>query len=425
MVNPRNFESSDSRTLQNLLRFFSPAGGTLDVFGRQRVAAPITLFDSTFKYDKQPRIWQEKITATASATHSPENSWVTLAVGSTANDKIVRQTFEHFLYQPGKSHTVIFTLDAGSMAAQNHLRFRAGLFDDDNGIFIEQYNGETRFVLRSNTSGAVVDKAILQREWSFDKHDGSSDIFNHSGIDLDMSKSQVLGLDFQWLGAGTVHCHFSHEAEWHLAHEFNHANFGSGAYMRTAVLPFRYEFENVDGGAVGTVKQGCQTVISEGGTEEGRGEPFVAIASTNTIAVGTTEIPIVSVRAAANFNSIENRTQYRNFLAHLTTATQNVLYRIRRNATLGGGSWAAADALSSMEVNVLASTIADGEVIDGFTQIAGGINTGDVTFGIDVFQRLPFGLDIDGANPDTLTLTAQAHGATAAVTAELKWKERR
>jgi len=96
------------------------------------------------------------------------------------------------------------------------------------------------------------------------------------------------------------------------------------------------------------------------------------------------------------------------------------------NPTIVGGTWGAVDAESCIEQNLSATGFTGGIVIDQFL-ISGG-SAGNAAAGTAVENlrsRLPFGLDIDGANPVILLIAAQEIDGGPAVSAVVNWDELR
>ena len=174
----------------------SISGTNLDAFGRLRVSEPFTLFDSSHRYSDN-NLWSTGTTGTAAATFSADEGLVNLTVGSANNDEVLRETTKVFAYQPGKSLLVMNTFVMGE--AKAGLRQRVGYYGAANGFYIEREGVSTYFVERSSVTGAVVNTQVPQAQWNQDTLDGTGP----SGITLDLSKSQILYMDIEWLGLGT------------------------------------------------------------------------------------------------------------------------------------------------------------------------------------------------------------------------------
>jgi hypothetical protein len=215
----------------------------------QRSAEPETLFDSSFEYDLQPLFWQMKTTGNGSVSHDTDKRLAELSVGA-GTGTVTAQTYRG-----------------------NGITRRAGYFDDSDGIYFEQTNGGLFLVLRSSTSGSIVNTRIAQADWSQDPLDGSG----ASEIILDETRRQILDIDIEWLGVGRVRYGFNIDGATVYTHYVNNANTGAAApYMRTGTLPLRYQIENDGSGGASTLLAICNSVFSEGGFDVGRGIPFSA-----------------------------------------------------------------------------------------------------------------------------------------------------
>lgn len=239
---------------------------SIDAFGRWRVAAPETLFDSKQIFNNQPLYWddQEVSGASTTSTHSVNTASSAMGVAGTTAGKRVRQTYMRFNYQPGKSQLILCTGTLQKSGGGTGITRAFGYFDDKNGLFLQDKEGTIQLVKRGFMTGSAVDTEVDQVNWNLDKLDGTG----ASGITLDFTKSQILYIDFEWLGVGRVRMGFVVDGKIYYAHEFNHANNLSGVYMSTPNLPIRYEIENDGTGGAATLEHICSSVISEGGLQK-------------------------------------------------------------------------------------------------------------------------------------------------------------
>lgn len=238
----------------------------LDAFGRQRVSAPYTEFDCSFRYGDNTQKWNYVTTGTGSVSHLTNESSINLTVGSAVGDTVIRETMRTFLYQPGKSLQIMNTFVMNTPTTG--LTQRVGYFGAGDGIYFMSEGTDLYFVIRKSTSGSVDDitEKVAQADWNVDTMIGDATTSNPSGINLDVTKSQIFWCDIEWLGVGSVRCGFVINGVFVLCHVFHHANLLDKVYMKTAVLPLRYEIFNTTAtGVTSTLKQICSTVISEGG----------------------------------------------------------------------------------------------------------------------------------------------------------------
>ena len=306
----------------------------LDAFGRQRVSQPYTLFDSQNRYAADNQ-FDSSTTGTGSTTFNTNQASVSMSVTSGGVGSVVRQTYRSFPYQPGKGLLVLATFVMDSSTSVN-LTQRVGYFNTQNGLFFQKLDGVNSFVLRTNTSGTPSDaRYVNQADWNGDKLDGTG----ASGYTLDLTHPQILWMDFEWLGVGSVRCGFIINGQYIVCHTFNTANtYGTTVYMTTAILPVRYEI-TTSSALAATLTQICCSVVSEGGFEQ-TSIDHVARRTTifNTIDTAATFYPIVSIRLASGRTGavvLPNRVQF------LPTTSQNYEVVLLKNPTLTGATWAA------------------------------------------------------------------------------------
>lgn len=327
-------------------------GGTnVDAFGRLRVSQPYTLFDSQNRYAADNQ-FDTSTSGTGSTTFNSNQASVSMTVTSGGAGSVVRQTYRSFPYQPGKGLLVLATFQMDASTSIN-LTQRVGYFNTDNGVFFQKLDGVNSFVLRSNTSGTPSDaRTVNQSSWNGDKLDGTG----ASGLTLDLTHPQILWMDFEWLGVGSVRCGFIINGQYIVCHTFDTANvYGTTVYMTTAILPVRYEITSTAAVAA-TLTQICCSVVSEGGFEQ-TSIDHVARRTTifNTIDTAATFYPIVSIRLASGRTGavvLPNRVQF------LPTTSQNYEVVLLKNPTLTGATWAATvPSDSNVEYDVAATAI--------------------------------------------------------------------
>jgi hypothetical protein len=274
----------------------------IDAFARLRVSDNFTIFDSKQLHDKQPLFWDEKLGGSATSVHSTANAEVKMSVTANAADYAIRQTKQRFNYQPGKSELVFMTFHSPQATGITN---RIGIFDDDgtgnnltpnNGIFFE-CDGDLSWNISKD---GTITETVTQANWNVDKLDGTG----LSGISLDMTTSQIMVIDFEWLGVGRVRVGFVIDGLIYYCHYFNHANSGSfdSVYMSTPNLPLRYSIET-DGTNASHLDHICSTVISEGGTEK-----TGILRSINT---GTSTIPTNTINATYPLVAIRLKDAYK------------------------------------------------------------------------------------------------------------------
>ena len=379
-------------------------GGTVDAFGRLRVSQPYTLFDSQSRFAADQQY--SYVTATGGTNgYNTNKSSVNLSVTTASGSTSVAQSKRVFPYQPGKS---LLTLQTFSMAnIRENLRQRVGYFGAQNGVFLEWGPNGITFVIRTYTSGTVDDtRYVAQANWNNDKLDGTGP----SGATLDLTKTQILWFDFEWLGVGNVRCGFVINGEYVVCHTFENANIGTNVYMQTAILPLRYEIATT-GATTGaaTLQMICSTVSSEAGYQQ-TSQRFVARRDGNgrSIANNTGLIftPLVSIRVNSSYYGAVVLPEGIQFYPTSNGSTGYEVVLIK-NANLTGATWGGT-ALANGQVDVdFAATSATATAND-IVQNSYAADSSQSTFSTDV----PTGYNFDLQLGYTASLSGNGFGAS-------------
>jgi len=347
-----------------------------DAFGRLRTSSPLTLFDSSHRFDDND-LWATAVN-NGTATFNTNQGLVDLTVSAGSpfsSNYVFRETIKVFAYQPGKSLLVMNTFVMNP--AQTGMRQRVGYFSEIGGVgptlitecngfwleladrtFVGEQVNTLSFVKSSTVTGSIQEERVKQADWNGDKLDGTGP----SGIVFDPSKAQILWMDLEWLGVGSVRMGFVIDGQFILCHTFQHANVITSTYIKTASLPLRYDITTTGSG--GTLKQICSTVISEGGYEL-RGAQLSAgtlITAPRTFAVAGTYYPIMSIRLkSTRLDAIVIPTAVS--LLGLGNGKNYQWRVVNGGVTTTGGSWLTAAADSSVEYNISATSSSGGRVL--------------------------------------------------------------
>jgi hypothetical protein len=402
-----------------------PGTGTkstgVDAFGRLRVSNPLTLFDSSHRY-KDNDLWNTSTASGGAATFNTNQGLVDLSVTTTSGSKVYRETTKVFAYLPGKSLLVMTTFVMN--AAKSNLRQRVGYFGGSNGMYLEldgAGGNVLSFVKRSSVSGNVVDTSVTQANWNYDKMDGTGP----SGLTLDITKAQILWMDFEWLGVGTVRLGFIINGKFILCHQFNHANIITSTYITTASLPLRYEIENTGTTAsASNLKQICSTVISEGGYElRGLQQAVnIPITTPRTLAVAGTYYPIASIRLKASPNFLDAIVILTALSVLGTGNGVNYNWQVRATGATTGGTWVSAGVNSAVEYNITGTSFTGGRIVAG--GYFNSSNQGSAS--IDILKEALFKFQLERdtftSTPFELTLVVASDGGGSAYVS-LDWEE--
>jgi hypothetical protein len=345
-----------------------------DAFGRTRISEPYTLGDYKHLYSIDESFLNYNVSG-STHTFNKNRASVTLQTSASAASRAVHQTKMYHNYMPGKSQAILSSFVFG--AAQPGVIKRTGYFDDYNGIFFEQdQTGSLQLVIRSatNGTGSIQENRVKQENWNVNT------LLTGDAI-LDITKSQLFFVDFQWLGIGRVRCGFVINGVTVICHVFDHSNKTDVVYMSNPNLPLRCELRNTTT-ATGSMEQICGTVFSEGGYAESGTTWAASNSNLRTITSGST-VPVLAIRLKTSYNGLPNRAFVRLEDISIYSKDQAVKYRILRldSGSITTGAWVSVDPDSVVEYNISATSYTDGhEFLNGFVA-AGGAGVGNTVAG--------------------------------------------
>lgn len=348
------FRSSGTGTLQS-----GSVSTQADAFGRTRASEPFTLGDYKHTYGIENGMIN-KLNGDGDVINNVNRASVTLSATSSGSYAI-HQTKMYHHYMPGKSQMILSSFVFGTAVSGSTKR--TGYFDDYNGIFFEQdATGSLNLVIRSatNGTGSITENRVRQENWNVNT-------FLSGEITLDVTKTQLFYIDFQWLAVGRVRCGFVYKGMTILAHTFDHTNILNVAYMQNPNLPVRCEIINsVTTSPASSMEQICSTVVSEGGySEAGKAysvsnEEFRSLASASVM-------PVLAIRLKNNINGLPNRAFLRLQEAAVFTGQQSIRYQLSKlpsgSALTTASAWVSVDSGSVVEYNTSATSYLDGKVL--------------------------------------------------------------
>jgi hypothetical protein len=309
------------------------------------------------------------------------------------------------------------------MEPKANVRQRVGYYGANNGIYLEVSGNTAYFVERSLSTGTFQESRVEQSDWNRDTLLGAV-ASSPSGLTLDLTKAQIMFIDVEWLGLGTVRCGFIIDGQLIHCHSFHHANKIASTYMTTASLPLRYEIKNINPTESNTtLKQVCSTVISEGGYELRGSQQSIGLGANSALNIPTagTFYPVLSLRlknerrdaivilTALSILGIGNNARFR--------------YQLISNATLGNTSWTSVGTNSSVEYDMSANTISGGKVLASGYLAA----TTQSAISIDVLKEALFRFQLERnaltGNSYPVTIAVESAVANDDVLATVDWEE--
>ena len=343
--------------------------GATDAFGRMRVSEPYTLGDYSHVYGEELELLTKTSGASSTATSIANIAAIRLTVGTGNGDYVIHQSRMYHQYMPGKSQLINASFCFG--ASNLNVAKRVGYFGNRNGVFFQQVgdgtvNGQMSIVMRSFVTGSIVDTPIYQNDplntgrdtWNIDPLDGTGP----SGYDIDLTRSQLLFIDFQWLGVGRVRVGFVHDGLYILAHEFYHTNDIATVYWSLPSQPIRCEIRNLAATAsTATMDQMCATVISEGGYKESgvdkaaNCDAAIHLGKTSP----TNKKGVMALRLKNTYNGLPNRSIVRIQNIDLYSDSASCrweMWRLEDPSAITNGTWVDAGTDSVVEYNTTMGT---------------------------------------------------------------------
>lgn len=401
----------------NLVGPSNPTGVAVDAFGRARTSTPLTLFDSSHRFSDNG-LWSTANTAGGTYAFSANEGLVNLDVNTTSGAEVIRETTKVFSYQPGKSLLNLNTFKFSP--AKTNLRQRVGYYSAQNGMYLELDGSVLSFVERTYTSGVVQETRVTQANWNMDRLDGTGPSLRT----LDITKAQIMWMDIEWLGLGSVRMGFIIDGQIIHCHSFHHANRIGTTYITTASLPIRYEITNTGTtSSNSTLKQVCSTVISEGGYELRGKQNAVGIPITSPKALATagTLYPVISIQLkSTHLDAIVIPTAV-SLLGQGNGINFN--WKIVAGATITTGAWTPADNDSAVEYTISGTAMSGGRTLaSGFINSS---NQGSPALDILKQALFQFQLERNGLTgvPSTFTLAVTADTNTQTCFGSVDWEE--
>lgn len=388
----------------------------IDAFGRLRTSEPYTLFETHERYYDHNK-FNYQSTNGGTYTYDANSSSFLLNVTAAAGSSVLRESYKVFAYQPGKSLLILKSFCMAS--SQPNLTQRTGFYGEKNGIYFEVLGDTLNMVIRSFSTGSLVETRIQQSQWNVDKMDGSGGPDNPSGINLVTDRNQILFIDVEWLGSGTVRCGFVINGKFYTAHAFHHANIigNNITYMTTATLPLRSEIFStgiLTGNA--SFREICSTVLSEGGFEL-LGTTQFAGTGINTYRLTNLGVyyPIVSIRL--NSNRLDSVVLPRQ-VDILSPTVNSYRWVLLLNPVLTGATWGNISQTGTVEYDLSATGLSGGlEVQSGY------VSSRELsTFNsVDIFQN-QLGRSLSGVS-DIITLAISSSTNNSNILGQIGWQE--
>ena len=329
---------------------FDEGSPALSSFGGLVVEPPESSRQYVYSYDERPNEFYDVTAGSGTLSYvSAERSILLDTNGTASGDLVTRQSHLYHPYQPGTMSKIMQTVVLGDTGKAN-VRRRWGYFDEENGLFWELDGTTLYVVVRSNTTGSVVDTRVAQSDWNRDKLDGTIN-FN-----LDVTKTNLYWIDFQWLGVGI--CRFGvyeEDGRKTTCHVFENPNNVDRVYMRQGTLPIRYECENTNSAVSSSELKAICCLVQIVGNIKRQFNSYAANCPNPTIVTdGDGEVPVMALKPKLTVNGLTNHalTVPKEFHIISDDKSSGIFeVKLRNLAFTTGGTFTGVAATSHTEIN--------------------------------------------------------------------------
>lgn len=383
----------------------------IDAFGRLETAKPFTLGDYVFKYSAESSLFSTSVTNSADISYHTTKGMVQLKT-TTDGDVAIFQSNLYHRYQAGKGGKAVFSLSAGTVATGS---VKWGYYDENDGLFFKLEPDAFYVCQRSSAAGtettpAVVDDCVESANFNGGEY---SSKLAFQAFMSDTTKTTPFEIDFQWLGSGNSSFWLQGQnGRKELLHSFENSLDFDRPYMRTAVLPMRFESQ---GGAGNTTEQTmgiiCCSIVSSGG-EAPPETPFFAGMSATSTTDSAVESAVFAIQLKETFQGLDNRVVV--FPREITAAvlTAGATFTISRNATIVT-TWTDMPDNSAVQYSENVTSCTGGDTIDGIDLLTASTNQ-NIWFGADRsgFRKLFLSRNAFNTDSDNLCISVKRVSAT-------------
>ena len=206
-------------------------------FGKLRVNEPRPLAIYDFSHGKlEDQFVNSREGVGVDVTWIENDGVVELSTTATNGDRVTHTSNLFHASSVGSGTLAIMGTRLGDTGKEFVIR-NWGLFDANDGFFFQQNGTTLNIVHRTSVQGAINNYAISQANWNKDTLDGTGGADNPSGMNLDVSKSNIYWIDYQHIGGGRVRYGVYYQGQRILCHEMNMEN-GAGNTDNTNALRY-------------------------------------------------------------------------------------------------------------------------------------------------------------------------------------------
>lgn len=399
-------EGTDKRVSVKNIPNVNFDSGNLNALGILRTSKSEIIFNRSERFNLEEDIYfTSTLASDATITHDADKCVRALTVTSTVGSKAVRQTRRYFRYIKGKPQYIFISSNPNGLVAGITKRF--GHYDSDNGVFISLEGLTPKIILRSKTSGSVVDTEYPLSVWD-DKLDGTG----FSGITIDWSKNNLFIIDYAWLGAADIRFSVYHNGKPRVFHTIKTANTIETSWSQSAILPLRFEIENTASIIGSTLELSCYSIQTDDG-EVVAGSIKNDSTGVTSLSVGTTEIVAFAIRLNTAFKGNIKPLVTQLFMP---SGNSTIYFRVILNPVLTTAVW------SDVPNSIAQRLVSVASFTGGYHLDSGYIAVGPTSTNQELLSDVELGRDLAG-NGDTLAIVARTLSSNANLLISTSWRD--
>lgn len=381
-----------------------------DIFGKFEVASPYKLYEYAASYPLDTTRYHDTLTSgSGTVTRNATKTQIELYTTTASGDRALFQTRRNIQYNKANAQQIFFIYRPNPLSNR---RERFGPHDDNNGTFFEIEGSNVNIVVRSSTSGSVVDTKFAQAAWD-DPLDGNG----ASGKTIDWTKQTVFKIEFGWLSSRGIRFFIDIEGDIILVKTYLISNTLLVPYFAQSCLPMRFDVENIDTTSQAQTNSfSCFAFLSSGASQQEG--PIRNISSDTTAASATTTETIID-GIRLNSSYLNGSLQAKKLSVLSASGNTFLRYRLRYNPTLTGAVWAAGNGIHDTLTSVTSFTGGD-IVLSGILALSNNLALSAITSELE--QDIYVGRDASN-NPDALVLTFETDSSTGTAHYDLDFKE--
>jgi hypothetical protein len=364
----------------------------LDAFGRLRVSEITSLLETTHVNSDGLLFEDEATTGTTTSIWDQPNAQIIMS--ATGTSYIIRQTFRKAPYQPGKSQ--LFEASFSNFEIQEDVIKRVGAFTTSTSSLDEYDTDYDGFFLESNGITNEISFQVWKTgDLSFSASTTSWDSNQIDPLSIDWSLTNLIFVDFQWLGVGRIRFGMVIEGVLYFFSQNWGVNNLTNVYMSSPNKPIRYEIRTY--GDTGQFNKICSQLSQEGSINTLNIPVSVLRTSSVSLASSGTKYPVIGYRINPNYPNISPELLG---VGILTTTNDDYILTLEKNPIITGGSYSYSastnDAIQYMITDGTPTVSSSGLIMTSF--YGEGNSSNSTTFTLKDSELKP-GIAIDGT-PD-------------------------